>query len=186
MSNSSANVKVYGNGAVSVAPLGTDLPTGSQADLDAAFKTLGYVSSDGITQSVPTDSNSIKAWQGGDTVRVIRTSHELTYKFMPIETNEAVLEQQYGNYDAGAVEINALQPDNACWVIDLIDGDDMRRIVIPVGQLTDLGDTVYNGSDPTGAEMTITAYPDPAYAGDAALPAKAYQYDFDVSGGTSA
>ena len=72
-------------GAIFRAPLGSTLPTDAKAELDAAFKALGYVSEDGLTNSNTPESDSIKAW-GGDTVATYQSSKEDTYAFTMIES----------------------------------------------------------------------------------------------------
>lgn len=186
MAVSAANVKVATTGKVWLAPFGTALPTGTQATPNVAFKQLGYIDENGVTESQGNSTNKIKAWQNGDTVRVVQTEHDLTYHFTAEETNPTVLAAFYGNYTAGVTEINALLPPTQPWIIDAVDDVDVVRIVIPYAQLTAKGDRHFVSGDALKYDFTITAYADPAYAGGLSAPAKAYQYLYDVSMGVSA
>lgn len=185
VTTSVANVKVATTGRILVAPLGTALPTGSQAAPNVAFQELGWISEAGVSETNGDSTNKIHGWQGGAVIREVQTQHDLTYHFVAVETSPVVLTTYYGNYAAGKVEINGIQPGAQEWIIDAIDGVDMIRVVIPYGQITARGDVTYVNGDPIGYDMTIEAYPDPAYAGSLSQPAKAYKYLYDVSGGTS-
>ena len=84
-------------GAVYRAPLGTTPPTDSTTALDKAFKSLGYISEDGLTNSNSPESDSIPAW-GGDKVLYYQTAKDDTFGFMLIEAmNEDVLKTVYGD-----------------------------------------------------------------------------------------
>ena len=130
MSNNVENVstgKPKITGAISVAPLGTTLPTTASEELDTAFEGLGYVSEDGLTNGTNMETESIKAW-GGDTVLVTLTSKEDTYKFKLIEIlRKSVLEFVYGkdnvsgNIDDGLVlKVNSNETPEVSIVIDMI------------------------------------------------------------------
>lgn len=140
---------------------GAPVPTDATSPLDAAFDELGYVSEDGVTQATNTDVQNITAWQNADIVRKVQTSHDVTYQLAALETNPVSLEAYYGNYDAGtgAVEINADVLPRVPWVIDVYDGDEITRLVIPSGQVTERGDVQYVNGDAVMYQMTITAYP---------------------------
>ena len=62
-------------GAIFSAPLGTALPKNATSELDKAFKCLGYVSEDGVTNENSPDSEKTKAW-GGDVVLVSQKEKE--------------------------------------------------------------------------------------------------------------
>lgn len=155
-----SNVLVGSTGDVRVAPLGTTLPTNTTATPDLAFDVLGYISEDGVVESQPNSTNRIRAWQNGDTVRVVQTEHSVTFKFTAIETNAAVLEAFYGNYDAGAVEITGDVLDHKAWVFDVLDGDNVVRVVVPDGQVVTRGDVSYLNGDAVGYGFTVEAFPD--------------------------
>lgn len=166
--------KPLATGGVMVAPKGTTLPTGATAatvTLDAAFVGTGYISEDGVTQSIGTDTTDIVAW-GGDTVRVIQTTHALTYQFSFLETNSDVLKLVYGDENVSvtaatssagtriATLINSKTLPHKAYALEIKDGDAKVRIAIPDGQITTVGDVTYVHSDAIKYDVTITCYPD--------------------------
>lgn len=65
MANNKDNVstgKPKVGGAVFTAITGSTLPTDATTALDAAFKSLGYCSEDGVTNSSGISTENIKAW----------------------------------------------------------------------------------------------------------------------------
>ena len=129
-------------GAIYHAPLGTELPTNATSALNSAFKGLGYVSEDGVTNSNAITSENIKAW-GGDIVQNSQTEKTDTFALTLIESlNEDVLKTVYGasnvtgSLETGlVVKVNAKEIEPASWVIDMILADNtLKRIVIPNGK----------------------------------------------------
>lgn len=155
------------SGAVFRAPLGTALPTEASTELNAAFKELGFISDDGITNSNSGDTESVYAW-GGTPVLDTQTEKPDTWKMKFIETlNAEVLKMVYGeeNVTAAATSIavkaGATQLAAASYVIDIaLKGGAMRRIVIPNGSLSELGDIVYKDDEAIGYEVTLNAMDD--------------------------
>lgn len=156
-------------GAMYLAPLGTALPTDASSDLSAAWSSLGYVSEDGVTNNNTPESDNVKAW-GGDTVLTLQTSKEDTFTFKLIESmNINVLKSIYGDANveevSGVIKVtaNSKIADQFAWVIDMtLKGDVLKRIVIPIASITELGEIAYTDSDAVGYEATITAVPDSA------------------------
>lgn len=160
--------KPKSTGAIWVAPKGTTLPVSTSEALNASFKCLGYVSDAGVVNSTSLESNKIKAW-GGDTVLVILSSKEDTYKFTLIEVkNLDVLKFVYGSGNVSgslatglAITANNDQPEEVALVIDMIMSDNTaKRIVIPTATISDVGDITYSDSDAIGYETTIDCIPD--------------------------
>lgn len=168
--NISSLVGVGAAGKVYVAPKGSTLPTSASAALDAAFENFGYISSDGVTISGSDSSSSIYAW-GGDSVRVISTEHTETVAFTPIEINETVLKQTYGEDNVtvatvgttttiAAVHKGGTLPEVVI-VVDAIPATGMKaRYVFPLAQLTERGDASLTGTDVQGRQMTYTGNAD--------------------------
>lgn len=155
-------------GAIYSAPVGTKLPKGATEALDAAFKSLGYISEDGLKNTNTPSSETIKAW-GGDTVAVVQTEKEDTFTYTLIETlNIDVLKETYGADNvSGTLETGISVKSNSTpqaehpVVVDMIlKNGILKRIVIPSGQVSELGEISYADADAIGYETTLTAIPD--------------------------
>lgn len=159
--------KPKATGAVFVAPAGTTLPTNATSNLDAAFKGLGYVSEDGLVNSVETDTEQINAW-GGDLVLVGQTTFMETFMVNLIETNPDALAVYYGedNVDVSGDDItitqNSGQLPSVVVVFELVlTGGRIKRIVVPNAQIVDRsGEITYVDGQPIAYPALFQAYPD--------------------------
>lgn len=155
-------------GAVSRAPLGTALPTTAAAALNEAFKNLGYISDAGLVNSGAITNTGIKAW-GGDTVLNIQTDKADNFTFTLIEAlNIDVLKAIFGDENVSGtlatgitVNVNSDEQEDAAWVVDMaMRNGAVKRIVIPVGKITAIGDVTYSDNAAVGYQVTIAAQPD--------------------------
>lgn len=155
-------------GAVYSAPLGTTLPTDAITTLDGDFKSLGYISEDGLTNKNSPESDEIKAW-GGDTVAVVQKDKPDTFTYTLIEaTNVEVLKEVYGSDNVSGtlttgitIKANSDELEEHCLVIDMVlKGGVLKRIVIPNGKVSEIGEIKYGDADAIGYETTIHAIPD--------------------------
>ena len=156
------------SGAIYVAPVGTTLPTDAETALGQAFLGLGYVSEEGLSNNNAPETDSVKAW-GGDTVLFTQTDKEDTFGFKLIEImNVNVLKLVYGDDNVSGdltngitVTANTDDPEEHALVIDMIlKGDVLKRIVIPRGKVTDLGEINYIDDDAVGYDVTVSCVPD--------------------------
>lgn len=156
-------------GAVWTAKPGTAVPTGAVAALAADFKSLGYVSEDGIVNQIETDSETLTAF-GGDAVGEVQTSRKETFTFTPIETNQHSIAEQYGDDnvtvdDKGNLAIvhNGKERVEKPYVFEfLLSPTKVERIVVPKGKITEVGETTYATGEAIGAELTLSALQDAA------------------------
>src|SRR5699024_1320980 len=142
-------------GAVYSAPLGATLPMDATTELDADFKSLGYISEDGLTNTNTPESETIQAW-GGDTVAVVETSKEDTFTYTLIEsTNIDVLKEVYGQENVSGtletgitIKANSKQLEEHSLVIDMVlKGGNLKRVVIPNGKVSEIGEITYTDAE---------------------------------------
>ena len=157
-------------GAVYSAPLGTVLPTNAISEVGAEFKGLGYISEDGMSNENTPESETIKAW-GGDIVATPQTEKIDTFTYTLIEaTNIDVLKEIYGqsnvegDLDTGiTIKANNQELEEHALIIDMVlKGGVLKRIVIPNGKVTEIGEVEYQDEEAIGYETTVTAIPDEA------------------------
>lgn len=154
-------------GAVHRAPIGTPLPTSATEKLNETFASLGYISEDGITNSNTMTTEKVKAW-GGDVVLEDETEKTDTMKMKLIEgLNVDVLKAVYGDsnvsgsLEAGIIiKANSVPQEECCWVVDMVLKNALKRVVIPCGKVTSVGDVTYKAGQPVAYETTISTTPD--------------------------
>ena len=173
MANTKENVtfgkpKVSGAIYRAVCGDGVTIPTTVSEDLDSDLICLGYVSEDGVTHTMENSDEGIKAW-GGDTVLVPDVDRTDSFQFTLLEVmNEDVLKAVFVDSNVTvtaatssapkqiAVASNsAVQPD-CVWVIDMImQGGNPKRIVIPKGAITEIGEVTYKDDEAVGYQITV-------------------------------
>ena len=170
MAQTTSNVtaaKPETGGALYSAATSVTPPTSTTASL-SSFTGLGYISEDGLTNEITRDSEEIKAW-GGDTVLQPQTGFTDTFKCTLIEAlNKDVLKEVFGSSNVSGtlaggitVNVNSAELEERVWVCDMImRGGVAKRLVIPSGKITEIGEITYKDDEASGYEITITAFPD--------------------------
>lgn len=155
-------------GGVLVGTAGAALPTSTSTAL-TGFKALGLIGEDGLSETADRSTEQVRAW-GGSLARTLQTEFGLSYTFTLLETTPNVLRAIHGdaNVTAGAtpeelaIKINKEQLPQLPYVFEVKDGENRIRIVIPSGQITNIGDISYSHNDVIRYEVTVTCYADDA------------------------
>src|SRR5690606_35217637 len=80
--------RIYGSDldAIHLAPVGTTLPTTIDSPLDPAFEDVGWLNTDGITESLTGSVEKRRGYQGNGVVRTSINEPGTTVSFVALET----------------------------------------------------------------------------------------------------
>lgn len=163
-------------GAILHAPIGTTLPSlssisSSGVTIDQAFTGNEYVSEDGLTLAPSVSTTEIKDWSGA-TVRKVLESFDGTLSWTMISTNKGAMDVAFGSKYVSSNAANATHgtqvqaalgahlPDALSWVFLMKDGNARTVIVVPNGQVTEVGEVTFASNAAIGWQVTLTCYPD--------------------------
>jgi len=178
MVNSVANIvagRPKSTGGVYGAPTGTALPTDATTALNAAFKSYGYIGDAGVVEHIGRTTSTVKAW-GSDIVKVLQTDFTVTYDLTLIETlNSDVAKAVFGTSNVTATPFSTTAPTHGNqlaialnsgtlprqeFAFEIVDGLVKVRIVIPNGQIVNVGDVTYSDGAIASYPITVQAFAD--------------------------
>lgn len=150
-----------------VAPKGTKLPVDAKEAIDEAFKSLGYITDEGVTNSTEADSSDIKDW-AGRVVKKIQNSFSENYQVGFYEARVTVLKTYYGDANVdddgkGTITVrhNGAFTEERCFVLETLLTDTViKRTVIPRGCIYERDDVEHSSESAVTFKGTITALPD--------------------------
>lgn len=159
------NVRIGITGACYVGVTTATAPTDATTALTTGatgFADLGAINEDGITETRDRSTDSITIWQNAAKAREVVTDSSFTIGFTMVETKKETVELFYGTTvnttEGSVVVVPASTGGRKSFVIDVVDGSRIKRIYVPSGEITEVGDVVYQNGDPVGYEVTINAY----------------------------
>lgn len=156
-------------GAIFSAPLGTTLPTTASEQLGTAFKCCGYVSEEGLTNTLTRTTTDIKEW-GGGVVSSELTDFSDAYNYKLLEaTNPVVLKHVYGDdavegdLESGIkLKVGPVLPGPCVIVVDTLHKGYIKRQILPNAQATEIGTITYKRDEVVGYAVTTKAMLDAA------------------------
>jgi hypothetical protein len=190
MARNADEIVVANSGDVYFGAVGATLPQPGDDPaeaLDAALAQAGFITEDGATLSVGSETLDIMAWQSRQAVRREKTAQEIAVSFAFQQWNEDNVPFAFGGgtvTDEGGGLYSYVFPDDdepldeRCLVIDSVDGDKLYRFVFPRGNVTDAVETQFKRGSPSqlpiafkvlepvdGGEPAWLITNDPAFAG---------------------
>ena len=162
MTVNSANARIFGSDSDSIylAPIGTPLPTTINGALDGAFQDVGWLHSDGITETFTGSKSEIRGHQGARVVRARIETPGTTISFHALESKAQTKALRYveksASVAAGVRTVRRspgqkVSPRVA--VVDVFDADDVtvkERWVFDRIEISPDGDRVFSNSDIAG------------------------------------
>lgn len=143
----SGETLVGNDGLVYVADVGTALPTNATTAPPVANWTgLGYHNEDGATINKSLDIVEHRAWQSSHPIRRSRGEEAFAIAFGLLQWNEINVPLAFGGGSVDAVsggQYKYTPPEDAdallekSLVLDVIDGSDIIRFIVPKGTVTD-------------------------------------------------
>lgn len=162
--NNVANVsstKGLKGGYIFTAPAGTALPTDYKTALAPDWKCLGFISEDGYTETLDTDSEDFND-MNGDLMASPQTSRVESGQFTLAEIKAATLKMMYGDANVTdengviAVKHNGDSSDTWPLVLELVLKDGRRwRKVIPLAQSSELDDLTLAVGELAARALTV-------------------------------
>lgn len=128
---------------------------------------VGWLSDAGITQSHTVDTTDKNAFQGAALIKRLKTGESHSFNFQCLEENAVVLGLlRPGSTRTVAAGLatthvkSATGSDIRSFAIDLRSTGVAKQMIARKAEVTSFGDIVYQSTDLTVYEFTVTAYPD--------------------------
>lgn len=165
MARNSDNANALVDGIVSVAPVGSTLPTTPTGALDGAFEDVGWLSDAGIGETPSTDSTP-KRGINGAIVKTVKASDDRSFAFECYEKNAITMGlMRPGSTPAtvgGVTTTNVkafLGSDERAWVLEQQFGVYTRRVAIAKGQAYLTGEVRDKPGDLAVLQFRIDCFP---------------------------
>ena len=167
MAGDVSNPRLWEGADLWTAPMGTAIPTNLTDPMSSAtgWQAVGLLSEDGASEARDEDSTDFYAW-GGQLIRTKRSKHKRTIQVTALEDNLVV----FGLVNPGSTvstadgvntrTVKIPKSEKVSFVLELRDGDIVRRRHIPMGEVTEVGEVPLSETDLQAFELTITIYPD--------------------------
>jgi hypothetical protein len=167
------NIKIGVKGKAYVADVGTSFPTTPTAAWGTGWVDLGYMHPDGLEEALGEDRTEINAWGEEAPVKTRVKSRDGSFKMTFLETTAEILQLYYAVQASDMTSTAAVTGPPAvpqflsfgtgqaspgierALGIDIIEGDEIERIMIARVDVSDRGNRKRSAEDASGFELTF-------------------------------
>jgi hypothetical protein len=167
------NIKIGVKGRAYVAPVGTTFPTSPSVAWGTGWVDLGYMHPDGLEEALGEDRTEIQAWGEEAPVKTRVKSRDGSFKMTFLETTAELLQLYYAVQADDMTSVAAVTGPPAvpqylsfgtgqaspgierALGIDIIEGDEIERIMIARVDVSDRGNRKRSADDASGFELTF-------------------------------
>jgi hypothetical protein len=167
------NIKIGVKGKCYVAPVGTSFPISPTVAWGTGWVDLGYMHPDGLEEALGEDRTEINAWGEEAPVKTRVKSRDGSFKITFLETTADLLQLYYAVEAADMTSVPAVTGPPAvpqylsfgtgqaspgierALGIDIIEGDNIERIMIARVDVSDRGNRKRSADDASSFELTF-------------------------------
>jgi hypothetical protein len=153
-------------GGVLYGKVGAPAITDATTQIPEDYVSAGYVSDEGVSETSDRSTEEIHVW-GGRKVRTVQTEYGVTLSFGLIESvNADVLKFVFGDDNVVAdgknitVKRNEKVLPHISLVVDMLDGDNARRLYAANAQITEVDEITYADGEAITYTVTVSCDPD--------------------------
>lgn len=171
MAQDATEVVVGASGDIYVAPVGTAAPVNPTSAYGAGWSdSLGYATEDGVSWAPSVESAKIGAWQSFYPIRTLVVGRDVVVGFALMQWNTDTIRFAFGGGEVTEPADNifryappdASENDERALGVDWADGDKHYRLIIPKGNVSDLGETNLVRTDAAVLPITFSIQAPPA------------------------
>lgn len=166
------NIKIGVLGRAYLAPVGTAFPINPVEPWEVGWVDLGYMHPDGLEEALGEDRTEIPAWGAEAPVKTRVKSRDGSFKMTFLETTASILQLYYAVLAADMVSTpaevleeipqflsfgtgQASPTVERALGIDIIEGDEVERIMIARVDVSDRGNRKRSAEDSSSFELTF-------------------------------
>lgn len=151
------NTRVGVSGAIYVGESTATPPADAEA-ATTGYKGLGYISEDGVEETLDKSIDKLKAWQNAAVVRTVTTEAALSYKFTMVEETADTVGLYYNTTVDTATGKVVIDPGASAgvkqFIIDVIDGNELIRATFK-GEVGETEAIKYASGELVGYGVTV-------------------------------